>query len=138
MEYFLLNEGNNNNEKATTKAIDNEPSFFEDDIPADIPSFMTNQTLASMMDMLKLLQMAQAIMKQQQVNIDIKLTFIFVLSNKPDSKPIYVAPPTMTDPQSFSQMLDLDIREIRNLDEFLQNTQKRKGNNFFNTNIQES
>ena len=120
MDNFLLNERNDNNDKTTTNAMNDESIFSEDDVYADIPSFRTNQTLASMMDMLKELQVTQTEMKQQQVDMEIKLTAILALLNKPDSEPRYPTPPTMTDPPSFSQMSDFDIRDIRRLDELLQ------------------
>ena len=119
MDSFLLNERNDNNDKTTTNAMNDESIFSEDDVYADIPSFRTNQTLASMMDMLKELQVTQTEMKQQQVDMEIKLTAILALLNKPDSEPRYSTPPTMTDPPSFSQMSDFDIRDIRRLDELL-------------------
>ena len=120
MDNFLLNERNDNNDKTTSNAMNDESILSEDDVYADIPSFRTNQTLASMMDMLKELQVTQTEMKQQQVDMDIKLTAILALLNKPDSEPRYQSPPTMTDPPSFSQMSDFDIRDIRRLDELLQ------------------
>ena len=120
MDSFLLNERNDNNDKTTTNAMNDESIFSEDDVSADIPSSRTNQTLASMMDMLKELQVTQTEMKQQQVDMDIKLTAILALLNKPDSEPRYQTPPIMTDPPSFSQMSDFDIRDIRRLDELLQ------------------
>ena len=120
MDYFWLNERNdNNNDKATTNAMDDELSFPKDDVPTDIPFSMTNQTLASMMNMLKQLQVAQAEIKQQQMDMDIKLTTILALLKKPDSEASYQTPPIMTDPPSFSQLSDFDIRDIRRLDELL-------------------